>query len=71
MQGLGLAVDPKKPLVAVVSRLVPQKGIHLIKSAVYRTAQQGGQFVLLGSGHSDGVFKGMATGDFKDHPDVR
>ncbi len=30
-QGLGLEVDPRKPLVAVVSRLVPQKGIHLIK----------------------------------------
>jgi glycosyltransferase involved in cell wall biosynthesis len=48
LKGLGLNVDPKKPLVAVVSRLVPQKGIHLIKSAVYRTVQQGGQFVLLG-----------------------
>jgi len=70
-KGLGLNVDPKKPLVAVVSRLVPQKGIHLIKSAVYRTVQQGGQFVLLGSGHSDGIFKNMASNEFKDHPDCR
>jgi len=70
-KGLGMNVDPNKPLVAVVSRLVPQKGIHLIKAAVYRTVQQGGQFVLLGSGHSDGVFKAMAAGEFKDHPDCR
>ena len=68
---MGLDIDPNKPLVAVVSRLVPQKGIHLIKAAVYRTVQQGGQFVLLGSGHSDGIFKGMATSEFKDHPDCR
>ena len=71
VQGLGLNIDPSKPLVAVVSRLVPQKGIHLIKAAVYRTVQQGGQFVLLGSGHSDGIFKGMAASEFKDHPDCR
>ncbi|KAG1664077.1 hypothetical protein FOA52_011434 [Chlamydomonas sp. UWO 241] len=71
-RGLGMAVDPTKPLVAVVSRLVPQKGIHLIKSAVYRTVHHhGGQFVLLGSGHADGIFKGMAETDFKDHPDCR
>jgi glycogen synthase len=70
-KGLGLNVDPKKPLIVVVSRLVPQKGINLIKSAVYRTVQLGGQFVLLGSGHSDGIFRGMANSDFKDHKDCR
>lgn len=43
-------MDPRKPLVAVVSRLVPQKGIHLIKAALFRTVEKGGQFVLLGSG---------------------
>jgi len=69
-QGLGLTVDPSKPLVACVSRLVPQKGIHLIKRAIYRTAEQGGQFVLLGSGHADGDFRHMAATDFADHPDV-
>jgi glycogen synthase len=30
-RGLGLAEDPSKPLVAVISRLVPQKGVHLIQ----------------------------------------
>uniref|UniRef100_A0A7R9YVB8 Starch synthase, chloroplastic/amyloplastic n=1 Tax=Chlamydomonas euryale TaxID=1486919 RepID=A0A7R9YVB8_9CHLO len=70
-RGLGLDIDPNRPLVAVVSRLVPQKGIHLIKSAVYRTVAADGQFVLLGSGHADGVFKGMAESEFNGHPHCR
>lgn len=39
-RGLGLEEDDKKPIVAVVSRLVPQKGIHLIRAAIYRTLSQ-------------------------------
>ena len=70
-KGLGLDEAPDKPLVAVVTRLVPQKGIHLIKAALYRTLERGGQFVLLGSGHSDAEFRALAGGDFKDHPDCR
>ena len=37
------------PIVGVVTRLVHQKGIHLIKHAAWRTLERGGQFVLLGS----------------------
>ncbi|KAI3425281.1 hypothetical protein D9Q98_009048 [Chlorella vulgaris] len=70
-EGLGLSVDPKKPLVAVVSRLVPQKGIHLIEHAVHRTVELGGQFVVLGTGHADGGLRGLATGQFRDNPDVQ
>ena len=44
--GLG---DADAPLVAVVTRLTHQKGIHLIKHAAWRTLERGGQFVLLGS----------------------
>ena len=62
--GLGLKVDPAAPLVVCVTRLVPQKGIHLIKRAIYRTAERGGQAVLLGTGHADGEFKAMAQHDF-------
>jgi len=36
-QGLGLEENPDKPLVAVITRLVPQKGIHLIKAALFRS----------------------------------
>lgn len=35
--------------VSCVTRLVHQKGIHLIKHAAWRTLERGGQFVLLGS----------------------
>ena len=44
--GLGSA---DVPLVAVVTRLTHQKGIHLIKHAAWRTLERGAQFVLLGS----------------------
>ena len=37
-----------RPIVGCVSRLVPQKGIELIKHALARTIQMGGQFILLG-----------------------
>ena len=39
--GLGMIVDPSKPLVACITRLVPQKGIHLIEHAVRRTVELG------------------------------
>ncbi|EFN53763.1 hypothetical protein CHLNCDRAFT_25546 [Chlorella variabilis] len=70
-QGLGMTVDPKKPLVAVISRLVPQKGIHLIEHAVQRTVELGGQVVVLGTGHADGGLRGLAGGAFREHPDVQ
>ncbi|KAL8493401.1 hypothetical protein ACS0TY_024568 [Phlomoides rotata] len=38
-----------RDFVACVTRLVPQKGVHLIRHAIYRTLELGGQFVLLGS----------------------
>ena len=69
--GLGMDVNPDKPLVVCVSRLVPQKGIELIKHSIPHTKSQGGQFVLLGSGHSDPPFSAMAQGEFRDDPDVR
>lgn len=71
--GLGLKADPDAPLVACVTRLVPQKGIHLIRHAVHRTEQQGGQFVLLGSAPDAGIngeFLNMAN-HFAEHPMVR
>ncbi|CAN1829594.1 Probable starch synthase 4, chloroplastic/amyloplastic [Linum perenne] len=47
---LGLSNDNvRKPLVGCITRLVPQKGVHLIRHAIYRTLELGGQFVLLGS----------------------
>ncbi|KAE8772833.1 Glycogen synthase [Hordeum vulgare] len=40
---------PSRPLVGCITRLVAQKGVHLIRHAIYKTAELGGQFVLLGS----------------------
>jgi starch synthase len=37
------------PLVACISRLVPQKAPELIKACLFRTLEKGGQFVVLGS----------------------
>jgi len=37
------------PIVSCVTRLVAQKGIHLIKHAAMRALERGGQFILLGS----------------------
>ena len=41
--------DEVCPLVVAITRLVPQKGPELIKAALLRTLEWGGQFVLLGS----------------------
>lgn len=41
--------DGHRPIVACIARLVPQKGIELIKHAIDHTVALGGQFVLLGS----------------------
>lgn len=42
-ESLGLNVDAKAPLVACITRLVPQKGVHLIRHALFHTRDQGGQ----------------------------
>jgi starch synthase len=43
------------PICAVVSRLVPQKGIDLMQKALFRTLEAGGQFVLLGTSPIDEI----------------
>ncbi|URD82982.1 Starch synthase [Musa troglodytarum] len=37
------------PLIGIITRLTVQKGIHLIKHAVWQTLERNGQVVLLGS----------------------
>lgn len=69
-RGLGLEEDPDKPLVAVISRLVPQKGIHLIEHAAVHTVENGGQFVLLGTGHAAGGLQGLANDRYRDNKNV-
>ncbi|GLT52638.1 hypothetical protein SLA2020_259660 [Shorea laevis] len=45
---LGLKVFDH-PLVGIITRLTHQKGIHLIKHAIWQTLERNGQVVLLGS----------------------
>lgn len=49
--------EEDKPLIACVTRLVAQKAPHLIKQALLRTVEKGGQFVLLGSAGSAALFQ--------------
>jgi starch synthase len=59
-------------VVSVVTRLVHQKGIHLIKHAAWRTLERGGQFVLLGSapdGRVQGEFNALKDQLSRQYPD--
>ncbi|EOY27767.1 Starch synthase 4 isoform 2 [Theobroma cacao] len=71
---LGLSsADDRQPLVGSITRLVPQKGMHLIRHAIYRTLEMGGQFVLLGSSpvaHIQREFEGIAN-QFQNHDHIR
>ncbi|STI81750.1 glycogen synthase [Escherichia coli] len=49
---MGLKVDDKVPLFAVVSRLTSQKGLDLVLEALPGLLEQGGQLALLGAGRS-------------------
>uniref|UniRef100_A0A7N0T3V2 starch synthase n=1 Tax=Kalanchoe fedtschenkoi TaxID=63787 RepID=A0A7N0T3V2_KALFE len=71
---LGLSsANARQPLVGCITRLVPQKGVHLIRHAIYRTLELGGQFVLLGSSpvpHIQREFEGIAN-NFQNHDHIR
>ncbi|XP_031388359.1 probable starch synthase 4, chloroplastic/amyloplastic isoform X4 [Punica granatum] len=71
---LGLSrANPRQPLVSCITRLVPQKGVHLIRHAMYRTMELGGQFILLGSSpilHIQREFEGIVS-QFQNHDHVR
>lgn len=49
----GLPINNSAPLFAVVSRLTSQKGLDLVLSTLPDIVDQGGQFVLLGTGDSN------------------
>ncbi len=50
LRPMGLKVDDKVPLFAVVSRLTSQKGLDLVLEALPGLLEQGGQLALLGAG---------------------
>jgi len=52
------------PLVGCITRLVPQKGLELIRHAIHHTLQKQGQFILLGSCATPEIqreFEGLAA----------
>ncbi len=46
---LDIPLKANSPLVICICRLVPQKGLHMIKKAILHTLECGGQFILFGS----------------------
>lgn len=48
----GLPVDPEKPLIAMVSRLVSHKGFDLVRYIFDEIVKEGVQIVILGSGET-------------------
>ncbi|MBN1256975.1 MAG: glycogen synthase, partial [Planctomycetes bacterium] len=47
--------DEYRPIISCVTRLVPQKGLDLIRHAVFAVLEAGGQFVLLGESPDEKV----------------
>ncbi len=47
--------DNEKPIVAFIGRLDPQKGLELIRHALFYTLQARGQFLLLGSSADNSI----------------
>jgi starch synthase len=67
-----MIADNEKPIVAFVGRLDPQKGLELLRHAIYYTLHRRGQFVLLGSspdGQINNFFLGLKH-QLNDNPDV-
>lgn len=60
---LGLPVDQGIPMVAMITRLVDQKGIDIVLRVFHEMVDSGIQFVLLGTGDSDyeQAFRHLAT----------
>ena len=60
------------PIVGSITRLVPQKGVELLKHAIFRTLEKGGQFILLGTAptnHLNEEFQTLKL-HFTDNPNV-
>ncbi len=49
----GLKYNPDRPLIAMISRLVPQKGLDLIRQVENELKYMNADFVFLGSGDKD------------------
>jgi len=67
-----MLAEVHRPIVGCIARLVPQKGIDLIKHTLVHVVEKGGQFVLLGSSPIPSInadFHALKH-QFTDHPHV-
>lgn len=60
---LGLPVDPGKPVISMISRLVSHKGLDLVRAVLGEIMQGDSQFVVLGTGDADyeNYFRGLQS----------
>jgi starch synthase len=63
--------DGPRPIVAYVGRLDTQKGLHLIRHAIFYATAHDAQFVLLGAGSEPGINEDFwqLKGMLNDNPD--
>jgi starch synthase len=66
-QELGLEASPEIPLLAIVSRMDPQKGIDLVPPAIRQVAQYPWQIIILGTG--DRLVEAEALGLQAEYPE--
>src|SRR5207253_516433 len=53
LRSFGLPVEPDRPVIASISRLVTQKGFDLVKQVARRMIEDGAFFISLGSGEQE------------------
>ena len=61
-----------RPVIGYVGRLDTQKGLHLIRHALFHALEQDAQFVLLGSGSEHGINEDFwhLKRRLNEHPDI-
>lgn len=67
-----MLAEEHRPIVACITRLVPQKGVELIKHALNYTLKKNGQFILLGSSPIPAISADFheLKHQYADHPNV-
>ncbi|MCD8377321.1 MAG: glycogen synthase [Candidatus Gastranaerophilales bacterium] len=65
----GLKYNPERPLIALISRLVPQKGIDLIRQVENDLQYLNADFIFLGSG--DGAYENLLIWLSNNTPNIR
>lgn len=67
-----MLLEDHRPIIGCITRLVPQKGIELIKHVMLHIVDKRGQFVLLGSSPIPGIGEEFhrLKHHFTDHPHV-